>query len=204
LVRKENLSSIGFGKEKIKSSLLLGFICGLVSIVMLCLVPLINNGEFAPLSNIAYMLVYQLVLIAFADEVIFRGYLQTRLYGIVKSDASAILLGALLFSLMHFLTWIILVGTETFFSISTWPVFLFWFSMHIIYNFVYKRSGVLYGIILFHSLLNTAPSIITNRNHLIFGIEYIYFTIVAIPVLVAIVLFSLEIRMSRSGRCGDK
>jgi len=203
LYRKERLSSIGFGRENLLGSLGIGLLCSVISIIVLAIVPLINNCAFAPVTHILSRFGYQLLFIAFAEEVLFRGYIQTRLYGMFKNEVSAILIGALLFAVMHLPVMLVLNGVAWLFSISTLFLFVFWFSMHIIFNFVYRRTGSIFGVVLFHAVFNSVSSIFIDLDTVLFGFDFSYVTHGVIPALLAIVFLVIEVKTSRSLRTND-
>ena len=197
LIKKEKLSTIGFRNENLIKSLSLGLICGIISIVMLGIVPVLNGSEFSSFSTIANRFIYQLVFIVLTEEIFFRGYLQSRLYGLFRNDISAILICGILFSLMHFPFMFISNGGAGLISLNTFALFAFWFAMHIIINYVYKKSCVIYGVIVFHVVFNTAGGLFIEPNTLLFGIDFSYITNSILPVIIAVILLILGVRSVR-------
>jgi len=198
LLRKERLSSIGIGRDNLVKALCFGLMCGAISIVVQGIVPLINGCALAPFNQILNRFIYQLVFIALAEEIVFRGYIQTRLYGMIKGEIIAIMTGALLFSVMHLPYMYILSGVAELFTLQTLVLLAFWFAMHIILNFVYRRTGSIFGVVLFHALYNTANNIFNDVDTMLFGFDFSYITHGAIPVLLAIVFLFIEHKESRS------
>ena len=203
LLRKERLSSIGIGGENLVKALCLGLLCGAISIVVQGIVPLINGCAFAPLNQIMNRFIYQLVFIALAEEIVFRGYIQTRLYGMIKGEIPAIMTGALLFSVMHLPYMFILNGVAELLTLQTLILLAFWFAMHIILNFVYRRTGSIFGVVLFHALYNTANNIFSDVDTMLFGFDFSYITHGAIPVLLAIAFLIIESKTSSSPCCKE-
>jgi len=203
LLKKERLSSIGLGSDNILGSLGIGLLCSVISFILLGIVPFINGCAFAPITHFLNRFGYQLLFIAFAEEVLFRGYIQTRLYGMFKNEVSAILIGALIFAVMHLPIMLVLNGAAWLFSLGTLILFIFWSSMHIICNFIYRRTGSIFGVVLFHAVFNSAASIFVDLNMILSGFDFSYVTHGAIPVLLAIVFLVIEVKTSRSIKTKD-
>jgi membrane protease YdiL (CAAX protease family) len=163
LIKKQGLSSIGLGKEAFIPSIKAGFIFGISYIVIAGILPgILLQWELETLKNIVLQFLYYIVIIAFSEEVIFRGYIQTRLYGILKQDFFAITICALLFSLMH-VPYQLISGNRVF---DLW--FIIWlaftFIMHIIFNVFYVKYNSIYGPILFHALWNMRGEVFIINN----------------------------------------
>jgi len=149
IIKKESFASVGLHKYKLKQ--VLGLTLFIVSIfTAFGLVPsLISGAEFiAPLSIIS-VLATTFVLAAFED-IFFVGYLQTRLYGIFKGNVSAILVGAVLFALMH-IPQRLLGGFAGFDMIGT---LLFLCLMHVILVLIFRRYFSLVPVFAAHMLNN--------------------------------------------------
>lgn len=104
LVRAEKrpLSSIGITKANLLKSVLIG-LAAAVPFNVPQLYGILTGSRSLTLSgeNALLELLYFLFLIALVEEIIFRGYLQTRIHGLLRSKTAAVLVVALLFSLMH-------------------------------------------------------------------------------------------------------
>lgn len=98
LKRNQGLSSVGISKKNLGKSVLLGFILSFLFIV----VP--NLSLFS--QNITSLqfygkVIYFFINIAFTEELLFRGYIQTRIYGLIKSYFVAVFVVGLMFAIIH-------------------------------------------------------------------------------------------------------
>ncbi|MCL2354148.1 MAG: CPBP family glutamic-type intramembrane protease, partial [Defluviitaleaceae bacterium] len=103
LLKKDGMSSIGFHKENLWSAIRLGLFFGLIPLLLSGgLLPgiVIYGWQVAPIGQILLATLFTFIFAAHED-MIFVGYIQTRLYGLIKRDILAVFVGALLFSLMH-------------------------------------------------------------------------------------------------------
>ncbi len=159
LARKQGLSSVGISKNNILPSLSFGLLLGAVAL-------LFNNGivpallygwPLAPVGSAFINFLYQLAVIGFTEELVFRGYVQTRLYGLFKKDIPAMAVGGLLFSLMHVPFQLASGNRVPDAGFFLWLVVLVF--MHLLFNFIYRRHSVLWGVSVFHALNNTSGSL---------------------------------------------
>ena len=174
----EGLSSIGFRRKKMWPSLGIGLLCGIVPLIF-------NNGilpaaiygwQPVPVGFLLYQFFYYLVAISLVEEMLFRGYIQTRLYGMFNSNVSAILIGALLFMLMHIPFQLAYKGIEIFGQLFLINL-AFTFVMHIVFNLIYIKFNALYGSILFHTISNWSYDIFARDFTPVWSI-YIFYSIV--------------------------
>ena len=96
-----------------------------------------------------------------SEEVVFRGYMNTRISGIIKKQWIVIIVVGLLFTLMHFPYRMIAYGM----SLSELTIGnLFWlidlFIMHVVLSFIYAKTKSLYGAIIPHWISNLASTIV--------------------------------------------
>lgn len=151
-------SSVGFRRKNIWQSLGLALlISAFVLTVNIVMYITVGFGTWEPsLGMMVSDLLYWIFVIALFEEFIYRGYIQTRLYGIFKNDVSAVLIGALLFSLSHVPFQVASGRREFDLSLVLWLVFTF--LAHFLLNYVYRRYNSIYGAILLHAMLNWMTS----------------------------------------------
>jgi len=99
LIRKESFYSLGITKKNVLKSVLIGFISYIIYFAFMVMMkqyrfPFPTNSVFSLLALVNWFLV------AFAEEVLFRGYLQTRLMEWLGNQRGLILT-AFVFSLSH-------------------------------------------------------------------------------------------------------
>jgi len=102
------------------------------------------------LSNIFFYF----AIISFTEELVFRGYLQTRIYGIIKSDFRAVVFVGFLCAIFHapFRMITIEIGfLESLGGIS--GIFRF-IIIHALINALYRKYNTLLGPIVLHGFMN--------------------------------------------------
>lgn len=95
--RNQSLESVGINKNKIFKQIIIG--------ISMYLPLFLLNWKYFNVANIKSMSIwsflYMLIEIAFVEEVIFRGYIQQRLRGIIKNKYINLLIVSFIFGIMH-------------------------------------------------------------------------------------------------------
>ena len=135
------MSSIGLCKRNLKRSLL---VSGMIGILFL----------------IASNVIYFFVVIALSEEISFRGFIQPRLYPLVKREWLAVLFGGILFVFMHYPYQMAARGMT---AAQYWPQFIasapFQFFWHLVFTTLYRRYGNIYGSTVLHGLVDLSGGI---------------------------------------------
>lgn len=154
----EKLCTVGLRRINLIQSMLLG------TVLAFCLI----TGMavyFRMKENISVGIIYPMLsslgifgIAASQEEIIFRGYIQTRLTGIMKSPIVCSFCTALLFLVMYYPTrWAVggfsLKVLDSYYVISL-------LILHFACDFVYKRTNCLWGAIALHFLYNTGQSML--------------------------------------------
>ncbi len=155
LIRKEKPASIGLTRVKAVKSIVVGCVLGVIIVGANNAMNMVQGRSLAPLHDMALDFVYYMAVISLAEEVIFRGYIQTRLYGLVKNPVAAIMLGGIFFMLMHIpfqmgyaqMGWLAYIQLNSITLILTF----FW---HILFDFLYRKYNTIYTPAIFHGFLN--------------------------------------------------
>ena len=155
LLRKQKLSTIGLTLKNMKKSVLWGLIFGGVILFVKIIPPVLAGRKLTGLNEILYNGFYYFIVIAFVEEIVFRGYLQTRLYGIIKSDVLAVVIGGLLFSVMHipFQMYNQNVGLLVYLKKNCLSLLLV-FLWHIVFNFLYRKNNSLAAPTIMHGIMD--------------------------------------------------
>jgi len=108
------------------------------------------------MRTIAYILFF-----AFYEDVIFIGFLQTRIYGLVKKDWLAIGIGALFFAVMHWPFFIrsAIESNDGFafnILVSLTVLTAAWMFMHCLMNTIFRHLRSIIPVTLFHFAWNLA------------------------------------------------
>jgi membrane protease YdiL (CAAX protease family) len=153
LAMKQSSSSIGIHKEHILSALRLGFLFSLIPVLFGVLPRVLYGGEFVGFSLFVVWLI-RIIIMAASEDILFVGFLQTRLNGRFKSDIVAISVGAALFSFMHVPMWLstgeLSLGNLPFFGFMV----ILWFVMHFVLVAVYRRYNSLIPVTILHTFIN--------------------------------------------------
>lgn len=92
------------------------------------------------------------VLNGISEEIIFRGYIQSRLTGLIRNSLLCSLINGLLFLLIHYpVRWV--VSGFSFTVLSGFYIITL-MLLHFMCDFVYKKTDCLWGAILLHILFN--------------------------------------------------
>lgn len=97
--------------------------------------------------------IIQLVTIALIEEIIFRGFIQSRLFGIFKNKVFALILGSLMFSLIHSNKFLIIGFTNI--SLISFLIGSLRLSLkHIYYTFITNNTNSIIPSTISHFLNN--------------------------------------------------
>ena len=159
-LNKQTLDSVGLYKGKWKNSIIIGIILACILFFNNCLSHLIEGSNLISLQDILVLLVYYL-LISLCEEIAFRGYIGTRIYGLFQRRWLAVSIVGMLFIIMHFPYRMIAYGmTLSDLTINNFSWIIDLFITHIVFNFIYLKTNSLYGAIIPHWMSNFANSII--------------------------------------------
>ena len=155
------MSSIGLCKRNLKRSLLVSGVTGILFLLISTIIPGISSGaKLLPLKKIASNVIYFFVAIALSEEISFRGYIQPRLYPLVKREWLAVLFGGILFVFMHYPYQMAARGMT---AAQYWPQFIasapFKFFWHLVFTILYRRYGNIYGSTVLHGLVDLSGGI---------------------------------------------
>jgi hypothetical protein len=109
---------------------------------------------------IIWIIVY-MIKMAVWEDIVYVGYIQTRIYGLIKRDIWAIGIGGLLFMAMHYPGFIIsnIISDEGF-GFDFWFMFvgmsLSWIMGHILFNTLFRQFRSIIVVTLFHFSSNIA------------------------------------------------
>ena len=166
-IKKQGFSSIGLHREKLGSATRLGIMFALIPLIIAGLLPGIMYGwELVSIGLMVYFLFYRLVL-ASAEDIVFVGFIQTRLYGLFKSDKQAIGVGAALFSLGHVPAWLLMGNLDLDNLLFLGIFIIFWAVMHWVSVCLFRKYFSLVPVIILHTISNfsqTSLWVLTDEN----------------------------------------
>lgn len=161
-IRKQGIETIGLRKGNIKLSLIMGITLAVILFFCNCLSNILfEKQSFIPIKEILIYILY-FFTVGLSEEVMFRGYIETRLHGYTKRIYLDILLTGLLFMLMHFPFRMVAYNMSFMDLITNVPYMLDLFVTHLILSFIRIKSDSLYGAIIPHWISDLAYRIVTH------------------------------------------
>jgi len=154
MLKKQGTFSIGVHTKNLWSALGIGVALSVFVLLMRAIIPgFVEGWEFHPLSH-AMLMLYFTVIVAVSEDIVFTGYIQTRIYGLIKNDIVAVLVVGFLFAVIHVVAYLGIFGMSNFNIMSLSTRFPFWIGMHIIYNLVFRRRFSIFPVIMIHTAWN--------------------------------------------------
>lgn len=155
LLRHQKLDTIGFTMSNIGKSALLGLVFGMVIAAFNVIPALLSGKEMIGIGALLYNIFFYFIVIALNEEIIFRGYIQTRLYSLIQSDVIVTILGGLMFGMMHipFQMFMRNQSLLEFLKTNYWMVVIP-FMWHFVFNFLYRKYNSIVAPTIFHGFMN--------------------------------------------------
>ena len=156
-IRRQKLSSVGLTIKNLKKSLLLGLVTGIFFSLLNIIPALLAGGRWKlGFGQLIYYIFYYFVIVSFQEEILFRGYIQTRLYGWIKSDTVSVVLCGVLFALMHvpFQLYNRSDGNLIVFLSNNFTWLLMTFTWHLVFNYLYRKYNSLIAPVICHGIMN--------------------------------------------------
>lgn len=155
---KETIGSIGITRDNLPQSIVCGVIGGSVLLALQTVMLKLQGGE---LSVDVPLLINWIVFIiaAFEEEIVFRGYIQTRLSGLVRSQWVVGVINAILFLSIHYPVRWVVSGV-----ISVWDLpgvyVISLLMLHYLCDAVYTKTNCLWGAFVLHLIYNAVGAMI--------------------------------------------
>ena len=161
LLRGGTLASLGLTARNAGKSALLGLISGMLFLALDGVLPGLRAGRaLAPLPKLLGELLYYVFVIALMEEVVFRGYILTRIQGLLRSGWAATLMTGVMFVAMHIP---FQMGRQGLGLIAFIQGNLFWFLTlfvwHLVFTFLYRKYANLLAPTIFHALMDFGGSL---------------------------------------------
>ncbi|WP_408635385.1 CPBP family intramembrane glutamic endopeptidase [Paenibacillus selenitireducens] len=155
-IRKQTLVSIGFRFKKVLFSICLGII-GAIILTWSEFLAYFTDFESYPLhgNDLVFRLFDTFICIALVEEIAFRGYIQTRILGLIRNKYVAIFVVGIMFSLMHIPFQMLQADMSLIDHIMVYyPNLIFHVIMHIVFVYLYTRNYELIAPTITHALRN--------------------------------------------------
>ncbi len=158
---KRSISTIGLKSGKRILSIVIGGILAGILFYNNCFSYLLAGSSLVPIRRILLFVVFYFS-VAVCEELVFRGYIGTRMYSLVKNKSVAVILTGILFVFMHYPYRMFAYGMtlSDFWGNTSWIIDLF--VTHIVFSLIYMKTNSLYGAIIPHWVSNLAYNIIVR------------------------------------------
>ena len=162
IFKKQGLSSIGLHTKNLWPALRIGLILSAVILMFNAILPwLLSDWDFRP-TNLIMQFLFFSVVTSLVEDTLYTGFIQTRIYGLIKNDFVAVLVTAALFALSHIPTHVAFGGVAGLSVIISFSM-IFWIIMHCIWNLIFRRHFSLFPIMMTHIVWNFGNTGIFDR-----------------------------------------
>ncbi|MNI60101.1 CAAX amino terminal protease self- immunity [compost metagenome] len=163
-IRKQSLSTVGlkFKGTAFWKSLIIGILCSLPFILPQLVYFFLGHASLQySTPDLIYKFFYFLITIAFVEEIGFRGFIQTRIFSLIRNKYVGILFVGFLFAIMHipFQMFQAKMGLIDFIMYDYIHLLITW-VLHIYFVYLYTRNNDLVAPVIAHTLINFVPSVI--------------------------------------------
>ncbi|HFL2397584.1 TPA: CPBP family intramembrane glutamic endopeptidase [Clostridioides difficile] len=158
LFSKEKLNTIGITRKNLKQSLFYGILGATILIIFIILFNKVIEGKKVVFLFPTITTAITFIVTAISEEVVFRGYIQTRLTGLIQNNIITSCINAFLFLSTHYpVRW-----AASVFSITILPEFyvVCLILLHFVCDLVYRKTNCIWGSYLLHVLYNVFTSIL--------------------------------------------
>lgn len=155
---KEKISSVGINADNIKHSIMLGVIGGGL-LLILQTVLFIAQGKAISFSSPMLLTWVIFIFAALEEEVLFRGYIQTRMSGLINRQWIVGIINSLLFLTIHYpVRWVVSAAVS--FDVLSGVYVISLLALHFFCDAVYKRTNCLWGAVVLHIIYNAIGAMI--------------------------------------------
>lgn len=180
ILRKQGLGSIGLHKNRLWSAICLGLMFVPIAVIIRGILPgLVDDRVLYSLDSFAFIFV-NTALLAVREDITMVGFIQTRIYGLVKNDNWAINIAAAMFAILHVPQQLVAGVPMGVINLIIW--LLICFFIHRAFVMLFKRYFSLIPVFIMHTAINFSTSIWQEQG----GIAFLFFAIFAFVFSVAV------------------
>lgn len=155
-LHRHHLSRIGATRHRLKQSLITGGALGVLFLSAGVIIrSLQSHGPLLPFPEIFHDVFYYFVIVGLFEEIVMRGFVQPRLFPLLKREWLVTLLAGILFALWHLPFPMALRGMSL---QEYWPIFrsgmLSLILYHYLHTWLYRRYGNIFGPALLHGMID--------------------------------------------------
>lgn len=155
---KENIRSIGINSDNVKNSIVFGLVGGFVLLAIQTALYIIQ-GKSVSFTNPTLLNWIIFLFAAFEEEILFRGYIQTRLVGLINGQWIVSIINSVLFLSIHYPVRWIVSGAIVINALSAVYIVSL-LALHFFCDAVYKKTNCLWGAFLLHVIYNAVGAMI--------------------------------------------
>lgn len=155
-IRKQKFVTVGFSKKQATKSFVWGMILLILVVIMGCIWLFASDLAIqTDIGAIIMKIIYFLLFIGFTEELVFRGYIGTRLYGCFTNKRLSIIVVGIMFSLMHIPFQMMLAQMSLLEYIDAHWVSLFYISIiHIGFQYLYSKYNSIIAPTILHFIID--------------------------------------------------
>ncbi|MDF2822565.1 MAG: hypothetical protein K0R15_3013 [Clostridiales bacterium] len=156
LIRKQKLVTVGFSKNQIKKSFILGMILFILVAIVGGIWSIISGSTIQTNSGVIFMrVIYFFIFIGFMEELVFRGYIGTRLYGCFTNKRLSFVIVGIMFSLLHipFHMVVAQVSLSEYISVNLVSL-IYIFLLHYVFQWLYSKYNSIVAPTILHFIWN--------------------------------------------------
>lgn len=157
-LNKQKLDTLGL-RGRWKLSIIIGFILSLFYFYCNCLSNLIAGEKLISINKILFLMIFFLS-VSTSEEIVFRGYIGTRLNGLIKNKYIVLIITGILFVVMHFPYRMITANMSLSDFDIGWLINLLIF--HFVMSFIYMKTNSIFGAIIPHWISDLAYEIVSK------------------------------------------
>ncbi|MBQ7488296.1 MAG: CPBP family intramembrane metalloprotease [Clostridia bacterium] len=161
LICRRRLSAVGISCRNLVRSLIVSSLLGILLLLAVTIVPgIMRHARLLPAGQIAANMLYYFIIIGMSEEICFRGFIQPRLYPLLRREWLTIVSCGILFVFMHY-PFQMAARNMTF--AEYWPMFIanapMQFIWHLAFSWLYRQYGNIFGSTVLHGCVDMSMGI---------------------------------------------
>lgn len=163
LFRKQSIATLGFTKKNLFKSIFLGLALSAVLFIVNLAIGISGKYSFNAIQILIKNFLYYFFVIALVEEIIFRGFIQTRIYGIIKNPVWAVILTGFMFMSVHvpFQMYAVNMGMTAYIE-SHYVNLISTMVWHVVFNFMYMKYNSIAAPTVFHGIMDWCNVLFIN------------------------------------------
>lgn len=154
--KEEGVRFLGLVKDRFWISCGVGMICSVVIVLFNGVLPgIVTGASLASAQSLIFRLLYYMIFISIPEELIFRGFIWSSLEKSGMSKRLVIVVSGVFFMLLHIPYQAVMSGGVLALLLNGYLLtLLMTFVWHLVFCMIYRKSGAIYGAILFHAVMD--------------------------------------------------